>query len=130
MRFLLTVLLVACLVLGGFPHAFCLCGWAEGSKPAAAPACHACGGGPSAPVPETPEPCQCRTCEIVQAVADPAAQSVPALDLTSRVPPVAVAPSVRLVSADSPEDFRPAELPGRFAHLGCALTIFLGRLLL
>jgi hypothetical protein len=130
MRFSLTVMLVACLVLGGFPHAFCQCGWAEGRKTAAPSVCHACCDDPAAPVPEKPEPCQCRRCEIVQAVADPAAESVPALDLTSRVPPAAVAPNVRLVSADSPEDFRPAELPGRFAHLGCALTIFLGRLLL
>jgi hypothetical protein len=131
MRFSLTVMLVAGLVLGGFPHAFCQCAWAEGSQPVAPPVCHACGGGPSAPVPETPEPCQCRTCEVVKAVAGPSPMSVPALDLTSRVPPAAVAPSVRLVSADSPEDFSPAaEPPGQFAHLGCALTVFLGRLLL
>ena len=130
MNVVLRVTLLVGLVLGGFPHAFCQCGWAEGSKPAAPRVCHACGGGPAAPVPEKPEPCRCRPCEIVQAVADPAAQSVPALDLTSRVSPAAIAPSVRLASADSPEDFSPAEPPGRFAHLGCALTIFLGRLLL
>jgi len=130
MNVVLRVTLLAGLVLGGFPHAFCLCGWAEGSKPAARPACHACGSGPSAPVPETPEPCRCRPCEIVPAVADPPLQSVPALDLTSRVPPTAIAPSVRLAWANSPEDFSLAEPPGRFAHLGCALTIFLGRFLL
>ena len=129
MKLWLTVTLVVCLALGALPHAFCFCGCAEKSRPAA-PACHACCDGHAQPVPEKPEPCQCRTCDVIRAVATGSQTPVPSLDLSSRVPPTAAAQSVQLASADFPEEFSPAEPPGRSVRLGCALTIFLGHLLL
>ena len=130
MRLWLTITLVVCLALGALPHAFCSCGCAEESRPAASPACQACGEGHAQPVPDKPEPCQCRTCEVVKAVAAGSQMPVPASDLTSRVPPTAAAQSVQSASADFPGDFSPAEPPGRSVRLGCALTVFLGHLLL
>lgn len=131
MNVVLRVTLLMGLVLGGFPHVFCRCGCADAAaEPVAPPACHACCGGLAQPESEKPKPCRCRTCEVVKAVADSPSTSVPALHVTWQVPPAAAAASVRLVSADSPESFDPAKLCGPFAHLGCALTVFLGRLLL
>ena len=130
MKVWLTIVLIVGLALGGLPHVLCSCPCADPSPAAAAPAGHGCCSGPTDPSPGKSDPCQCRTCDLVKAVATGPQTSVPSLDLTSRVPPTAVALSVRLVPADSPEDFRSAEPLGRLARSGGALPILLGHLLL
>ena len=130
MRVLLQVALVVGLALGGLPHTFCLCGCADASQPTTASAGHDCCSGHADPTPDKPETCRCGTCEVVKAVAAGSQTSVPSLDLTSRVCPTAVVLSVRLVPADLPGEFSPAEPLGRIARSGCALPILLGHLLL
>ncbi len=130
MRVWLQVAMVVGLALGGLPHAFCLCGCAEASRPATASAGHDCCNGHAGPTPDKPEPCRCGTCDLVKAVAAGSHASVPSLDLTSRVSRTGVALSVRLIPADSPGEFSPAEPLGRIARSGCALPILLGHLLL
>ena len=127
MQVWLKVALIVGLVLGGLPHAFC-CKSAEAAKPAAASAGHDCCSGHTDPTPDKPQPCRCRTCHAVKAVAAGSQTSVPSLDLTSRVSPTAVALSVRLVPDDLPGEFGPAEPLGRITRPGCALPILLGHL--
>ena len=124
----LKITLIAGLVLGGLPHAFCFCARTEPS--AATAAGHGCCTGHDDPAAEHPDSCQCRICDAVKAVGGTPKTSAPSLDLTSRVAPAADASSVRFVSVGLPEDFSPGEPSGWLAHSGCALPILLGHLLL
>jgi hypothetical protein len=130
MKTCLPVTLVAGLVLGCFPHAFCHCGCAQERSHHAPTAVHPCCRGHADPSPAKPEPCRCRMCEVVKAVPAGPQTSAPSSDLTWRVLPTAVAPSVWSAAAEVPQDFSPADRFARYAHLGCALTVLLGRLLL
>lgn len=118
------------LVLTGLPHAFCDCGCGEPAKPVEVALCPHCDKTPDDAAPDRSKPCQCRQCELVDALPPGPLATAPSLDVTSHIDTPAVAAVLPLASASAREKTGRANPVDVLPRYGCALTILLGHLLL
>jgi len=128
----LRTLLIAGLLAGCFPQAFCFCGRGAALGQRVAPMCPCCRLHKTAPAHnQRPTRCCCDEVREISAVPPGAAVAVPALALSGHVHQAdAVATSVSWAICHLPERGTAAGPPGSIAGPGRALPIFLGHLLI